>query len=116
MNKIHHALDRELKGHHVAKYTRAGDESDLKTGEPKSVTLVTWGSMKGIESDAVFVPHLELFDLGQDTEKGELMCLYVMCSRARLKLELHYDARASDQRLVELVRERGADSIEEKSQ
>ena len=70
--------------------------------------------MKGIEADAVFVPHLELFDLGTDSTKGELMRLYVMCSRARLKLEIQYESMSSQHRLVELVREKGAGVLEEK--
>lgn len=109
-NKIKH----RLKGYDVASYKSNDDVDGLKTGEPKSVTIVHWRSMKGIEADAVFVPHLELFDLGTDSTKGELMRLYVMCSRARLKLEIQYESMSSQHRLVELVREKGAGVLEEK--
>lgn len=110
-NKIKHRLD----GHHVAMYAKKGDEEELKTGEPKSITIVHWKSMKGIESDAVFVPNLELFDLGEDSNTGEMMRLYVMCSRARLKLEIQYEATSSSHRLVELIRQKGAGVIHERT-
>ena len=114
MTSLDRKIRERLPRHHVAMYKKKNDEEDLKTGDPKSVTLVHWMSMKGVEADAVFVPQLEGFDLGQDSTKGELMRLYVMCSRARLYLELLYDREAAGHRLVELIRERGSGTIEEK--
>ena len=114
MKSIGRKMKDRLSRHHVAMYDRTKDEEGLKTGEPRSVTLVHWKSMKGVEADAVFAPHLELFDLGQDSLKGELMRLYVLCSRARLYLELLYDRAAKGDRLVKLIRERGSDAIEER--
>jgi DNA helicase-2/ATP-dependent DNA helicase PcrA len=107
-------LKLRLDDHQVAAYLRAGDEEDLNIGEPKTVTLVHWMSMEGIEADALFVPNLELFDLGEDSTNGELMRLYVMCSRARLRLELQYESTSSSHRLVELIRDKGAGVLEER--
>ena len=112
--KIFNKISHRIEGHHVAHYKKRGDEEGLKTGEPKSITIVHWMSMKGIEADAVFVPNLELFDLGTDSTNGEMMRLYVMCSRARLKLEIQYETTSSSHRLVELVREKGNGVLEEK--
>jgi DNA helicase II / ATP-dependent DNA helicase PcrA len=108
------AITKRLDSHHVAMYAKAKDEEGLKTGESESVTLVHWKSMKGVEADAVFVPQLERFDLGQDSIRGESMRLYVMCSRARLYLELMYDHAAFDHRLVELIRDKSAGAIKER--
>jgi DNA helicase IV len=114
MGSLCRKITERLNRHHVAMYKQTKDEEGLKTGESKSVTLVHWMSMKGVEADAVFVPQLERFDLGQDATNGELMRLYVMCSRARVYLELLYDRAASDHRLVELIREKGSGAVEER--
>ena len=58
--------------------------------------------MKGLEADAVFVPHLEQFDFGDSGSSREKMTLYVMCSRARTTLELQYVDQGPN-RAVELL-------------
>lgn len=88
----------------------------LETGQDGSVTLLHWRSMKGLEADAVFVPHLESFDLGGDSIDCEKMRLYVLMSRARKTLELQYDysnKENSTNRLIKTIRELANDDLKE---
>jgi superfamily I DNA/RNA helicase len=84
----------------------------MSLGDDGSISLVHWQSMKGLEADAVFVPHIESFDLGSDTDRHERMRLYVMCSRARSTLELQYDYAESRNSLVKTIENLGQGAIE----
>ena len=84
----------------------------MSLGDDGSISLVHWQSMKGLEADAVFVPHIESFDLGGDTDRHERMRLYVMCSRARSTLELQYDLAESRNSLVKTIETLGHGVIE----
>ena len=95
--------DRRIK---VDGYGRSKCLSGLKienapVGEDGCIFLVLHQSMKGLEADAVFVPHLEEFDFGDSGSSREKMTLYVLCSRARTTLELQYVDRDSN-RAIEL--------------
>ena len=95
---IHRALVEKLDGDRRIKVDGYGEKkclSGLKidnapVGENGCIFLVLHQSMKGLEADAVFVPHLEQFDFGDSGSSREKMTLYVMCSRARTTLELQY--------------------------
>lgn len=109
-------LDKKLEKREVLAYlsgNKTHTASELKTGQDGSVTILHWRSMKGVEADAVFVPHLEGFDLGSDTTDGESMRLYVLLSRARQTLELQYDQSVPPTRLVNTVRDLAGDVLEE---
>jgi DNA helicase IV len=84
----------------------------MNMGEAGSITLVHWQSMKGLEADAVFVPHIERLDFGRDTDRHERMRLYVMCSRARSTLELQYESANVNGTLVQTIKTLGEGAIE----
>ena len=68
-----------------------GDASKLSFDKPGVVTVLCYGSSKGLEFDAVFLPELQTLR----TEGVEVdfvrMNLYVMCSRARNQLWISID-------------------------
>ena len=119
VKSLRNRIESKLSGRSVKAFL-SGNKShvagDLETGQDGSVTLLHWRSMKGVEADAVFVPHLEAFDLGGDSTDGEKMRLYVLLSRARQTLELQYDhsdKSVSETRLIETIRELAGDVLEE---
>jgi DNA helicase IV len=110
-------LARRLAGRSVGAFVSSAQDprfsaENMAVGDDGSITLVHWQSMKGLEADAVFVPHLEEFDLGGDSSRHERMRLYVMCSRARMTLELQYDHAHSSNSLVSSVRSAAEGAIE----
>lgn len=118
-SKLQTRLTKSLAGRNVKAYFRKsrkhGDASEIEVGLDGSVTILHWQSMKGVEADAVFVPHLERFDLGKDGLTNEKMRLYVLCSRARQLLELQYDdsdAASSSSRLISKISELAGDLLE----
>ena len=119
VKKFKNRLTSKLDDRKVHAYISGNEDhtaADLKTGADGSVTVLHWRSMKGVEADAVFVPHLEAFDLGHDSIDGEKMRLYVLLSRARQILELQYDLSdpgANDNRLILFIRDTAGDVIEE---
>jgi len=111
-NKLHNKLTgRKVRAYLSGNRTHTADQ--LETGQDGSITLVHWRSMKGVEADAVFVPHLEEFDLGGDSVDGEKMRLYVLFSRARQILELQYDDSTTDARLIGLIRDAAGTTLEQ---
>jgi len=119
VKSLRNKVEARLSGRNVKAFLsgkKSHVASDLETGLDGSVTLLHWRSMKGVEADAVFVPHLEAFDLGGDSTVGEKMRLYVLLSRARQILELQYDhsdKSVSETRLIEAIRETAGDDLEE---
>ena len=95
---IYRAVLKELGGDQRIKVDGYGNSRCLSglrienaaVGENGCIFLVLHQSMKGLEADAVFVPHLEQFDFGESGSSRERMTLYVLCSRARTALELQY--------------------------
>ncbi len=95
---IYRAVLKELGGDQRIKVDGYGNGRCLSglrienapVGENGCIFLVLHQSMKGLEADAVFVPHLEQFDFGESGSSRERMTLYVLCSRARTALELQY--------------------------
>ena len=119
VKSMRNKIEARLSGRSVKAFL-SGDKNhvagELETGHDGSITLLHWCSMKGVEADAVFVPHLEAFDLGGDSTEGEKMRLYVMFSRAREILELQYDhsdKSVAETRLIAMIREIAGDVLEE---
>ncbi len=96
-------IDAELvrRGHRrtVTWYKREhpehGDPAKLRPGEQGVIAVVHTSSMKGLEADSVFVPGVELLDGCAAGSDIECMKLYVMTSRARSHLELHWSSAAN---------------------
>lgn len=66
---------------------------EIDFDEP-GVTVANWGSAKGLEFDAVFLPELQ--DIRRELDDPTLtMELYVLCSRARERLFLSYSGDGS---------------------
>jgi superfamily I DNA and RNA helicase len=72
-----------------------GDPVRLRPGEQGVIAVVHTSSMKGLEADSVFVPGVESLDGGAAGSDVECMKLYVMTSRARSHLELHWTCASS---------------------
>lgn len=114
-NKIAHRLPKRKVNAYVSN-DKAHAANLLETGLVGSITVLHWRSMKGVESDVVFVPHVEQFDFGGDSTTVEKMRLYVLFSRARHMLEIQYDQTdntASGSRLVSTIRDLSGDLLEE---
>jgi DNA helicase IV len=108
IKKWHESLTERLPKRKIGAYLSGSKDkefgvSSMNVGDDGSITLVHWQSMKGLEADAVFVPHIEKFDLGGDTDRHERMRLYVMCSRARSTLEMQYDLKSAKNKLVRTI-------------
>jgi len=113
----HESLSKRLPRRTIGAYVSGSKDADfgvdsMTVGDNGSMSLVHWQSMKGLEADAVFVPHLEDFDLGGDTDRHERMRLYVMCSRARSTLELQYTSSQAQNSLVQTIRGIGQGVVE----
>jgi len=111
------SLSERLRGRRIGAYLSKSKSAEfgvnsLSIGDDGSVSLVLWQSMKGLEADAVFVPHLESFDMGGDSDRHERMRLYVMCSRARTALELQYTQSESQNTLVRTIQDLGKGLVE----
>ena len=118
VKSLRNKLEHRLQGRSVRAYVRDDDKhkaENLETGQDGSITLVHWRSMKGVEADAVFVPHFEENDLGGDSLDREKMLLYVLFSRARQTLEIQYDSAASENRWVKTTREMAGETLEHSS-
>lgn len=113
----HESLSERLPRRTIGAYLSGSKDADfgvdsMSVGDDGSISLVHWQSMKGLEADAVFVPHLEDFDLGGDTDRHERMRLYVMCSRARSTLELQYTSSEARNSLVQTIQGIGQGVVE----
>lgn len=68
-----------------------------------SITLLCDASCKGLEFDAVFIPQMQAYNLDGISEEFMKMRLYVMCSRARLHLELSWTDCDGDPEIARLL-------------
>ena len=83
------------------------DGEDFNVHQKGSIVCLCTKSMKGLESDHVFVVNAHSdFSAGSGDYENENMTLYVMCSRARKRLELLYsgDANFSERSLLKSIK------------
>ena len=90
------------------------DSKEFNVHENGTIVCLCTGSMKGLESDHVFVVNAHSDFSGSGDYDNEYMSLYVMCSRARKRLELLYskDARPTPRSLLQSLKNKSTIEIQ----
>jgi len=91
------------------------DPEKFNVHQKGSIVCLCSQSMKGLESDHVFVVNAHSnFSAGSGDYENENMSLYVMCSRARMRLELLYsgDANFSERSLLKSIQDKSVIEVQ----
>ena len=95
------SLRERLEGHpnirvqgYASGYKSMKKARDLQFDRPGTVTVLCYGSGKGLEFDTVFLPELQAVNPATGSEEDMMMKMYTMCSRARTRLCLMHRGTA----------------------